>query len=555
MRRNENYIYTYYQKIKDGTENVGRFLMLWYELVIKGLETKKWFYDGTKAHKAIMFIENFCRHSEGVLGGQLVKLELWEKSMISILFGIMDASDNRQFREAFIVIARKNGKTLLAAAISAYCAYLDGEYGGKIYFAAPKLDQASLCFNALYQMILTEPALKDITKKRRTDLYVAESNTTMKPLAFNAKKSDGLNISLCIADEVACWHGDGGLKFYEVIKSSFGARKQPLLLSITTAGYESDGVYDELMMRATSLLNGNSSEQRLAPFLYIIDDVSKWNDINELRKSNPNLGVTITIDYLLEEIAIAESSLSKKAEFLTKYCNIKQNSSLAWLNEIYIKKCFNEVRNFDEFRNCYCVGGIDLSRTTDLTSACVVIEKDRKLYDFHEFWMPAEKVEELQAKDGVPYKIYIQQGVLHTSGDNFIDYHDCFNWFAMLVQKYKIFPLKVGYDRYCAQYLVQEMSAYGFNMDDVFQGFNLTGVINETEGLIRDGRFEFGTNNLLKRHLLDSGVKIDNELEKKRLIKTTEHCHIDGTAALLDAMCVRQKWYKEIGAQLINEGK
>ena len=172
-------------------------------------------------------------------------------------------------------------------------------------------------------MIYHEPTLNGMAKKRRTDVYVSDNNSSAKPLAFSAKKSDGLNVSLCIADEIASWQGDAGLKFYEVIKSSFGARKQPLLLSLSTAGYINDGIYDELMKRCTAVLLGSSKESRLAPFLYMIDDPEKWNDINELQKSNPNLGVSITVDYLLEEIAIAEGSLSKQAEFKTKYCNIK----------------------------------------------------------------------------------------------------------------------------------------------------------------------------------------------------------------------------------------
>ena len=170
-------------------------------------------------------------------------------------------------------VGRKNGKTLLAAAISAYCTYLDGEYGARIYFAAPKLEQANLCFDAFTQMVYQEPELNNISKKRRTDIYVPSTNSTIKPLAFNAKKSDGLNISCAICDECASWAGDAGLKFYEVLKSSMGARKQPLLLSISTAGYVSDGIYDEIMKRSTRFLLGDSKERRLLPVLYMIDDI------------------------------------------------------------------------------------------------------------------------------------------------------------------------------------------------------------------------------------------------------------------------------------------
>lgn len=275
-----NYILAYYQQITDGSIVVGRWVRMIYERITSGLESGEFVFAPKKAQAAITFVENFCHHHEGVLAPGLIKLELWQKAFLSILFGIVDESGLRQFRECFLVVARKNGKTLLAAAIAAYCTFLDGEYGGRIYFAAPKLEQANLCFEAYHQMILQEPELDAMAQKRRTDIYVKDNNTTIKPLAFSAKKTDGLNISLCIADECASWQGDAGLKYYEVIKSSFGARKQPILLAISTAGYINDGIYDELMKRSTRYLMGESREQRLLPMLYTIDDVDLWNDIN-----------------------------------------------------------------------------------------------------------------------------------------------------------------------------------------------------------------------------------------------------------------------------------
>lgn len=551
-----NYIFEYYQAIKDGTVLVGRWVMLVYEYIVKGLENRSFFYSGKKAAAAVMFIENFCHHHEGELAPGLIRLELWQKALVSIIFGIVDQSGLRQFREVFLVIARKNGKTLLAAAIAAYDAYLDGEYGGRIYFAAPKLEQAALCFEAFHQMILQEPELNAMAQKRRTDIYIAESNTTAKALAFNAKKSDGLNISLCVADEIASWNGDAGLKFYEVIKSSFGARRQPLLLSISTSGYINDGIYDELMKRATRFLLGDSGETRLLPVIYMIDDPDRWNDINELRKSNPNLGVSVSVDYLLEEIAVAEGSLSKKAEFLTKYCNIKQSSAQAWLNTTDVAKCFSgkPVRPEDFYR-CYAVAGLDLSQTTDLTAAVCVIQKDGKNYVLAHFWMPREKLDEAISRDGLPYKAYVARGFLSLSGENFVDYEDVFRWFRDLIEKYKIYSLKVGYDRYSATYLVQQMAAYGYQMDDVYQGENLTPVINQTEGEIKDGAFECGDNDLLKVHFLNSALKLNNETNRKKLIKISATQRIDGMAAFLDAMTVRQKWGAEIGGQLQNARK
>lgn len=538
--------------MQDGSIVVGKWIRMFFEYIVKGLQTQSFFFNQKKANKAIRFIENFCHHCEG--RDDLLKLELWQKAIVSIVFGVLDKDGSRQFREVVVIIGRKNGKSLFAAAVIAYCVFLDGEYGAKAFCVAPKLDQADLVYSSFWQTIAKEPELAALVKRRKSDFYIESTNSSVKKIAFNARKSDGFNPHLTVCDEIASWPGAPGLKQYEVMKSALGARRQPLILSISTSGYENEGIYDELIKRCTRFLLGDSRERRIAPFLYMIDDISKWNDINELRKSNPNLGVSVSVDYMIEEIAVAEGSLSKKAEFLTKYCNIKQNSSQAWLNAQDVEKISGAGMNLREFSGCYCVGGIDLSRTTDLTACTIVIEKNSKLYVFSKFFLPSERIDEATARDGVPYSAYVQRGILYPSGDNFVDYNDCFNWFRSLIEKYQIYPLKVGYDRYTAQYLVQDMQKYGFHMDDVFQGFNLTPVIRETEGLVRDGVFCIGDNDLLKIHLLDTALKIESESGRTKIVKLNTSAHIDGCAALLDAMTVRQKYYAEIGEQLKNEG-
>jgi phage terminase large subunit-like protein len=338
------------------------------------------------------------------------------------------------------------------------------------------------------------------------------------------------------------------------MKSAMGARPEGMMLSCTTSGYVNDSIYDELVKRSTRFLLGESKETRLLPLLYMIDDMEKWNDINELRKSNPNLGVSVSVDYLLEEIAIAEGSLSKKSEFITKYCCLKQNSSLAWLPAQVVEKACGPHLTPEDFRCSYCVAGIDLSQVRDLTSCCVVVEKDGQLYVLSHFFLPGDRIDEATERDGVPYGAYITRGILTPSGDSFVDYHDCFDWFRSLVEEYELLPLKVGYDRYSAQYLIQDMEAYGFQCDDVYQGDNLYPVIQETQGLLEDGRLHIGDNDLLKIHLLNSAIKMSVERGRGKLVKLSPNDHVDGTAALLDALCVRQKWYGEIGERLQNRG-
>lgn len=544
-----NYIYEYFDGIKTGRYVVGKWVRLVYEYAVAGLQRGDFFFNAKKANKAIKFIENFCHHCEGRT--DLLKLEVWQKAAVSLMFGIVEDDGTRVFREVFIVIGRKNGKTLFASAVIAYMAYLDGEYGAKIYCLAPKLEQANIVYDNFFQMIKKEPELYELAKKRRSDIYIDDTNTAIKPLAFNAKKSDGFNPHLVVNDEVASWRGDPGLKQYEVMKSALGARRQPMILSISTAGYENDGIFDELMKRSTAFLKGGSKERRLLPLLYMIDDVEKWNDLTELRKSNPNMGVSVTEDFFREEIAVAEMSMSKRVEFLTKYCNIKQNSSVAWLDYTVVDNSGVEA-TLEEFRNSYAVGGIDLSQTTDLTAASVVIERAGKLYAFVKFFMPANRIETAQAVEGVPYDIFVKQGLVQPSGLNHVDYHDVFNWFMMLRDQYGIYILKIGYDRYSAQYLIDDLSAVGFQMDDVFQGENLTPVMREFEGIIKDGDFKIASNNLLKAHFLNVAVKHNMETRKYRPVKIEQRAHIDGFVSVIDAMTVRQKYYSEIGEMLKN---
>lgn len=520
-----------------------------YQIIVKGLETQEYYYDAKRANKAIKFIENFCHHSKG--RNDLIKLELWQKAIVCCIFGIVDTEKTRIFREIFIVIGRKNGKSLFASAIIAYMVYLEPEYGQEIYCLAPKLDQAALVYDGFYKMIKAEPELDELADKRRSDIYVEETNTIIKPIAFNAKKSDGFNPQLVICDEIAAWSGDGGLKQYEVMKSALGARRQPMILSISTAGYINDSIYDELIKRATSFLKGNSKERRLLPFLYMIDDVEKWNDLTELRKANPNMGVSVRESFFADEILVAENSLSKKAEFMCKYCNIKQNSSMAWLEYTTVDAAAAEL-TLEDFRDCYAVGGIDLSQTTDLTAASVVIEKDGVLYAFTQFFMPRNRLESLQATDGVPYDIFVKKGNLTLSGENYVDYHDVFTWYVTLLEEYGIRVLQIGYDRYSAQYLVDELKGYGFHTDDVYQGENLTPVIREFEGIIKDGNFKIASNNLLKSHFLNVAIKQNMETRKIRPIKIEQRAHIDGFVSVIDAMTVRQKYYNELGELLRN---
>ena len=258
-------------------------------------------------------------------------------------------------------------------------------------------------------------------------------------------------------------------------------------------------------------------------------------------------------DFFKEEIAVAEMSMSKRAEFLTKYCNIKQNSSVAWLDYVVVDGAGIHAK-LEDFKDSYAVGGIDLSQTTDLTAASVVIERDGVLYAFAQFFMPANRLETAQAIDGVPYDIFVKQGIVKLSGENHVDYRDVYEWFSMLRDQYGIYILKIGYDRYSAQYLIDDLKNAGWQTDDVWQGENLAPVIREFEGVIKDGNFKIADNNLLKAHFLNVALKHNMETRKFRPVKIEQRARIDGFVSVIDALTVRQKYYNEIGEMLKNAG-
>lgn len=552
-------ILAYWNEIQTGGVTVGKWIRMLYEVILQGISENRWFYDHRLAMNAIGFIERFCHHYKGKLAPGRIRLSLWERASISLMFGIVDHSGKRQFREVFWLVGRKMGKSLLSGAIGNYFAYAAGEYGSEIYYLAPKLDQADLCYSAFEFNVHAEPELDAITRSTKyRGLVIKERNTTVKKLAFTAKKSDGYNPMFYNADEVAAWPGVMGLRQWEVMASGTGAREEPMGMAISSGGYENEGLFDELMKRGTSFLNGNSREEHLLPILYMVDDPEKWNDLHELRKSLPGLGESVTEEFIRNEIAVAEESISKKTEFLTKYCNLKQNSSVAWLRAEDVARAFQEQRRIEEFRNCYALGGIDLSQTIDLTSACVLIEKDEIIWVFSHFWLPGSRLAEATERDKIPYQAYIDRGFLSLSGEEFIDYHDVYDWFVRLVKEYKVFPLQVGYDRYTAQYLVQDMQKASFHMESVFQGYNLTGIEDNFEGMLREGRIRCAEDNdLLKIHMMDAAQQFENGTSahaRKKLVKVSKYAHVDGVAAILDALCMRQNHWAEMGKRLMNAG-
>ena len=556
----ESAILQYWNEIKTGGITVGKWIRLLYDVILQGLTEHRWYYSQERAENAVRFIERYCHHYKGKLAPQRIKLSLWERATICLIFGIVDDHVRRMFVEVFLVVGRKQGKTILCAAICTYLAYC-GEYGSECYALAPKIDQSDLLFSAVEYNVHAEPELESITKSTKyRGLYIQETNTTIKKLAFSSKKSDGYNPMFWSADEVAAWPGVNGLRQWEVMVSGTGAREEPLGIALSSGGYEKEGLFDELMKRGTGFLMGNSREKHLLPIIYMIDEPDKWDNLEELEKSLPGLGESVSREFIKKEIDVAHESISKEIEFKTKYCNLQQNLSTAFLKAEDINKGFGWRRQLSEWKNFYCVAGVDLSQTTDLTSACIVIEEEGVLWVHSHFWLPANRLEEATKRDKIPYEIYLRKGFLSLSGEEFINNDDVLHWFMELVKQYRIFPLQLGIDRWSAQDLVQKLKQKSFHTEMVTQGFNLSGVMDTFEGLLREGRIrDMDDNDLLKIHLADAAQQQESSTQyahpRKKLVKISKNAHVDGMAALLDAMAMRQFKWTELGKRLMNEGK
>ena len=558
---NENAITAYWEEIQTGGVTVGKWIRQLYEVIIKGLDEGRWFYNDRLAQNAIGFIQRYCHHYKGVLAPRRIKLSLWQKAAISLIFGIVDESGKRQFREVFWVVGRKQGKTLLAAAIATYMGYAAGEYGSEIYFLAPKIDQADLCYSALEYNVHAEPELDAITRSTKyRGLMINETNTTIKKLAFSSKRSDGYSPQFFCADEVAAWPGLNGKRQWEVMVSGTGAREEPLGMAISSGGYENEGLFDELMKRGTAFLMENSREQHILPILYMVDDAEKWKDIEELRKSLPGMGESVSEEFIRKEIETAEESISKEIEIKVKYANLKQSLQTCWLRAEDIEKAFGHRKALEAISGHYCVGGLDLSQSVDLTSACIVCEVDGVLWTHSHFWLPNQRLEEAMKRDNLPYDIYIKKGFLSLSGEEFVNTDDVLLWFMNLVKQYKIYPLIIGFDRWSAQELVQKLQQKSFHCESVTQGYNLSNVSDTFEGMLREGRIrDMDDNDLLKVHMADAAQQMESNTEyahpRKKLVKISATAHVDGMAALLDAMAMRQFKWAELGKRLTNEGK
>jgi phage terminase large subunit-like protein len=546
-----NPILEYWNKIESGEEIVGDKVRRVYKKLVNDLyDTDSIYeYDHKKANHVIEFIENYCKHSKGKWAGKPIELELWQKAFLAATFGFVHKIDGtRKYREIFLVVARKNGKSTLSSGICLYLQVADGEGGAEVYAVATKEQQAKIVWSESKRMVKKSPALLKRIKPLVKELSADFNDSSFKPVGSDSDTLDGLNVHGASLDEIHAWKDKN---LYDVIVDGTSAREQPLILMITTAGTIRESVYDMKYEEAEMLLNGFEDESgykddRFLPIIYELDSRSEWTEPANWKKSNPALGTVKKIDNLETKVNKAKANPLLVKNLLTKDFNVRDTSSEAWLNFEQLNN--TATFNIKELKPRYGIGGVDLSETTDLTSACVLfkVPNDETVYVKHMYWLPEDLLELRTKEDKIPYNIWYEMGLLRVSEGNSIHAKVVTEWFLEMQNEFDIYLPWIGYDKWSAKYWVEEMKGHfgGESMISVAQGKQTLSLPMKLLGAnLESNRINYGNNPITKWCLSNTAIDVDKNLEIQPNKIKNQRRRIDGTAALLDAYVVLQdKW-------------
>ena len=541
-----NYITAYNSLIQSGEIVASRRVKQVYaRLAAATADTSgQYIFDEARASRPIAFIERFCKHSKGEWAGQSISLELFQKAYIQALYGFIDRDTGcRQYRESFFLVGRKNGKSTLLAGLALYMLTSDGEGGAEVYSTATKYAQACLLFDEAHNMIKQSPALARHFRKRKSDLYYEPAMSKFQPLARNSDTLDGLNASFVIMDEL---HGVKDRNLYEVMRQSQSARRQPLMIMITTAGTVRECIFDDMYSYAAGVADGAITDPHFLPILYELDDRSEWTDPAAWIKANPALGAIKKLDDLTAKVERAKQNRNELSGVLCKEFNVRETVKTAWLS-------FDDINNetafdLEAFRGAYCIGGVDLSITTDLTAASLLLMKrgDDRKYIVQMYWLPADRLAERVQQDKIPYDKWFDHGLLRLCAGNSINYSDVTAWFVETVKQYDLFPAWVYYDSYSARYFVEEMQMQGFNMVRCIQGAKTLSLPMQMLGAdLQAHKVIYNNNPVLKWCLTNTGVQTDRNGNIVPIKNQSPKQRIDGTAALLDCYVGLYEHYTE----------
>lgn len=548
------YAEDYYEQIKSGQEVTCEEVRTFYERECNWMKNPPkdfpYYYDPERGQHHIEFIEKFCKQSKGRLQGQPLHLEPFQKAKLELVFGWVEKDTNlRRFKEVVDIRGRKCGKSTETAAVEWDMAVDDCEMGAEIYCTANKKEQADIIFNECVNMRIQSKALMRISKKRQKDIYIPPFMSFIRSLASDTSTMDGLNAHFFSLDE---FHEQKTSKLYDVMIQSQSAREQPLAWLISTNGFVREGFFDQKFAYAqnVALWTEGFEDLRMLPLIHKLDRREEWEDPSCWGKANPGLGKIKKIQTLAEFVQKAKRDPDFLPTVMTKDFNMPENSNTGWLRVDEAKNA--ESADMEYLKNSYAIGGCDLSATTDLTCATLIICKpeDKRFYVLQKYFLPASKVEnqELRDKREAPYKAWAKKGYLELSEGATVDFHQVTEWFVSMVKQYNIRPLWIGYDAALSGYWREEMEGYGFDMEKIRQGpFTWTYPMKELKGLLQEHRVVYQNNPMLYWCLLNTGVKSLNKdgIESIQPVKIVAGRRIDGMVSLLNAYTCYKKHEEE----------
>lgn len=541
-----NWVKEYYRRIKSGDIITSRRVKAVYERLVKemGDDSIPYYFDEETGERPITFIETFCKQSQGTIGAPL-KLELFQKAFIQLLFGWLEKDTGyRRFRETLFLCGRKNGKSTLLSGIALYMLVADYEGAAEIYSVATKKDQAKKVLTEAVNMIKQSPELRAVLKKRRNDVYFPATSSIFEALASDSNTLDGLNSHAVIIDEL---HAIRDRNLYEVMKQSTSSRRQPLVVMITTAGTVRECIFDNMYELACDLADGKKKDDTFLPILYEIDSRDEWTDPQMWIKANPGLGKIKQYKTLAAFVERAKNNPADLPGVLCKDFNYRENDNSVWLSYDQIKN--DAVFDMSEVYNTYAIGGCDLSATTDLTAATLLIRKpnDETVYVLQHYFLPQARIERLEEKNTneAPYRLWAERGLLTVCEGNRVNFSEVTQWFCQMRDEHKIDAFKVGYDRALAGYWVEEMKSNGFTMEAVAQGpFTWSQPMREMGAAFADKIVNYNKNPILLWCLSNTAVK-KSGVNNIQPVKITDKRRIDGAVSLLNAWVIYVKYYDD----------
>jgi len=415
----------------------------------------------------------------------------------------------------------------------------DGEGGAEIYCTANKKDQASIIFNEAVNMRAQSPAIRSITKKRQSDIYYPSTFSMLKAIAADTKTMDGLNASFFSLDE---WHEARTSKVYDVVLQSQSAREQPFAWLISTNGFVREMFFDDKYKEAAQVAMWESGfeDYRTLALIYELDSRDEWDKPECWAKANPGLGKIKNLSTLAEAVADAKKHPKNLPTVLVKDFNIPENSAAAWLT--YESAVNETVVPIEFLKESYAIGGCDLSATTDLTCATLLIRKpnDNNMYVLQKYFLPQSRVDDVESgsKREAPYRLYAEQGWLTICDGATIDYKAVTQWFVDMVVQHNIRPLWIGYDAALSGYWAEEMRDLGFELEKIRQGpFTWTYPMKQLSGQLEEHKVIYQNNPMLRWCLLNTGAKTLNKdgIESIQPVKSSKTKRIDGMVSLLNA--------------------